>query len=259
MGDPPSIATVEAVLGDASSAQFMRDLERYAPIDAKMLRREAQLAIKAGATRDDLADLLLRAMLVQFQKGALDIRRARVDDYDAILAPLRSGLQTLSQQNSTWCEAAEIEHLLRLSPEDMITRMVSEFSGDQEAYHWVLAWGGRYLRAADTARRSPTQHGARTAVDKAVLQQYGLQLGAKEWGLALQVASFSRAEGQGYSEMRQVIESIDVCELGITVVDLSDALPADNRARIWAELLPEIFYGNTPYVLALVTDYFFIT
>ncbi len=59
--------------------------------------------------------------------------------------------------------------------------------------------------------------------------------------------------------MREVIESIDVCKLAVTAVDLSDSLPEANRGRIWAELMPEIFYGNTPYVLMLVTDYFFLS
>ena len=257
--DGPAAATIEAVLPDQSTAVYMRLFEQYAPIDAQMLRYEAQAAIKGGGGEAAITDLVLRATLAQFQKSALDLRRASTDDYDAILNHLRTGFATLARSDSPWCEATSVETLLKRSQTDLIDTLLAEFEYDSDAYRWVLEWGGLYLQTTDRARRYPVQHGRKTARDKTALQQQGLALGTKEWALALQIATFSQAEGQGYAQMRDVIESIDVCKLAVTAVDLSDSLPEANRGRIWAELLPEIFYGNTPYVLVLVTDYFFLS
>jgi len=257
--DGPVTVTVEAILSDSATAMYMRRFEQHAPIDAQMLRYEAQAAIKGGAGKAAIADLILRATLAQFQKSALDLRRASTDDFDAILAHLRVGFAAMARSDSHWCEASSVETLLKRSQTDLIAVLLAEFEYDSEAYRWALEWGGLYLQATDRARRTPVPHGRRTLRDKTVLQQQGLALGTKEWALALQIATFSQAEGQGYAQMREVIESIDVCKLAVTAVDLSDELPEANRGRIWAELMPEIFYGNTPYVLALVTDYFFLS
>jgi len=257
--DGPAALTIEAVLPDPATAVYLRQFEQYAPIDAQMLRYEAQAAIKGGAGETAITDLVLRATLAQFQKSALDLRRASTDDFDAILNHLRTGFATLARSDSPWCEATSVETLLKRSQTDLIDTLLAQFEYDSDAYRWLLEWGGLYLQATDRARRYPVQHGRKTARDKTVLQQQGLALGSKEWALALQIATFSQAEGQGYAQMRDVIESIDVCKLAVTAVDLSDSLPEANRGRIWAELLPEIFYGNTPYVLVLVTDYFFLS
>ncbi len=256
--EAPPLVPLEAVLSDDATRQYLRQLDLYAPETAATLRAQAQLAIRSGEDHTMLADLVLRALLSQFQSDALHLRRAQPDDFDAILAHLRTGFQTLSASASPWCDATAVETLLKRSETDLLAALLAEFEYDSAAYRWVLQWGGIYLKAADRARRYPVFHGPRSARDKAVLQDYGRALAGREWSLALQIASFSQAEGQGYAPMRQAIDSMDVCKLAITVVDLSDRLPSQTRARIWAELMPEIFYGNTPYVLSLVTDYFFL-
>ncbi len=256
--EAPALVPLEAVLSDDATRQYLRQLDLYAPETATALRAQAQIAMRSGEDQNMLADLVLRALLSQFQRDALRFRYAQPEDFDAILAHLRTGFQTLSGAASPWCDANAVETLLKRADTDLIDTLLAEFEYDGAAYRWVLQWGGIYLKAADRAGRYPVRYGPRSAYDKTVLQDHGRALASREWALALQIASFSQAEGQGYAPMRQAIDSIDVCKLAITVVDLSDDLPTQTRARIWAELMPEIFYGNTPYVLALVTNYFFI-
>ena len=93
---------------------------------------------------------------------------------------------------------------------------------------------------------------------EAILQQEGLALGSEQWALALQIAAFANSEGTSYGQMQEVIAGMDVCELGIAVETVSARLPSDVRTRIWADLMPEIMVGNTPYVMYRITDYFFI-
>ncbi len=193
--DGPSAVTIEAVLPDPATAVYLRLFEQYAPIDAQMLRYEAQAAIKGGAGEAAIADLVLRATLAQFQKSALNLRHASTDDLDAILAHLRVGFATLARSDSPWCEASSVETLLKRSQADLISSLLAEFEYDSDAYRWALEWGGLYLQATDRARHTPVQHGRRTALDKTILQQQGLALGAREWALALQIATFSQADG----------------------------------------------------------------
>jgi len=257
-GDTDPQTSLETVLSDPATRQYLGQLDQYAPETAQALRSEAAAAIRSGASKDRLSNMVLRAQLAEMQGQALYLRYASTADYDAILGGLRSGFQALATAESHWCEAASVETLLKRSETDLIDTLLAEFSYDSPAYRWLLDWSGTYLEAADRARRQPARRGPRTGYDKDVLQQRGLAMGSKQWALALQIANFSQAEGQGYAPMRQTLNNIDVCKLAIAVVDLSDSLPEPNRGRIWSQLLPEIFYGNTPYVLALVTDYFFL-
>lgn len=256
---PQSMSQVEQVLSDAGTASFLRHFDRVSPIRAKLFRDEASAAIKNGVDQSKVAEMLLRALLYEFRANALTLRNARVEDFDQVLAHLRVGFEALKASDAKWCRAVTVEALLKQSETDLIASLVGEFRYPGAGYDWALRWGELYLGAAETALRAPTRHQPRNNYDKLVLQQQGLNLGARQWTLALQIANFSQVEGQGHRPMRQIIEAIDVCELGIAIDDLSTSLPGEVRGRIWAELAPEIFYGNTPYVLYLVTDYFFLS
>lgn len=256
---PNDVPQIEQVLSDAGTASFLRRFDQVSPIRAKLFRDEAGAAIKNGAGQSKVADMLLRALLYEFRANALTLRNARVEDFDQLLAHLRAGFETLKASDSSWCRAVAVEALLKQSEADLVASLIGEFGYPGAGYDWVLRWGELYLGAAETALRSSTQHQPRSNYDKLVLQQQGLNLGAQQWTLALQIANFSQVEGQGHRPMRQIIEAIDVCGLGIAIDDLSTSLPGAVRGRVWAELAPEIFYGNTPYVLYLVTDYFFLS
>ena len=121
-----------------------------------------------------------------------------------------------------------------------------------------MDWMTTILAAVKQAQDRPRRNARPGARDEAVLQQEGLALGSEQWALALQIAAFANAEGTSYGQMQEVIAGMDVCDLGIAVETVSARLPSDVRARIWADLIPEIMVGNTPYVMFRVTDYFFI-
>lgn len=255
---PVQLPALESALPDAQTARFLRVFDKASPIRAQTLRLETGTALQNGADAGAAANMLLHALLYEFQTEALTLRYANVDDFDRLIAHLRTGFETLSSSGSSWCQATQVEALLKHSDTELIDVLLAEFEYPGPAYDWALQWGELYLSAAESARQTPTQHGPRSPFDKIVLQQHGVSFGAEQWTLALQIANFSQIEGQGHQQMREIIQSIDVCRLGIAIDDLSTRLPDGVRGRIWAELAPEIFYGNTPYVLYLVTDYFFL-
>ena len=256
----PSVAGAPRplVLDDPATRAFLDSLSRAAPAQRATLDNELARARSAGANDARLAQIAVRAAMAQFRQQALALRSASTEDYDRLLAIVRDGLESLQARQSNWCHATRIETLLRQPTPALIDTVLAEFAYDTPQYAWLMAWSAALLDAAYRADISPTRHGPRTARDKLILQDFGRSLAAREWGLALEIAAFSQAEGRGYDTMRDTIDSIDVCELGIAAIDLSGQLPVAVRGRIWSELLPEILYGNTPYALYLVTGYFFI-
>ena len=256
---PPSSTQGEAPdLQDPATRAFRSRLAAVAPAASATLEAELARARATDTPHQDQAQIVVRAAFAQFQDQALAMRSAATPGYDQLLGHVRSGLAALQASQSNWCKAHRIEALLRQPTPDLVEQVLSQFAYGTPQYDWLMQWGTLYLEAARQARTEPVRHGPRTARDKRVLQDYGRQLAAREWQLALQIAAFSQAEGQGYDTMRETIAGIDVCRLGITAIDLSAQLPEPVRGRIWAELLPELMYGNTPYALYLVTGYFFL-
>ncbi len=244
---------------DPVSARYLAALDRAAPDIAGELRPALQTLMHAN--REDIIGqrrLVLMAGIAAYRDHGIFLRRASVDQFDRIIAHFERGVTELSEAGSPWCNGPQVEAFLRLHERDLIPKLVDEVAASRTAYDWALDWNTLFLDAVETSKAKPVLHGRRTTADKALLQQTGMTLGPDRWALALQIAAFSRAEGQDYETMRSVIEGIDVCEMGLAMTELSTRIPHGPRGRIWAQLLPEIFVGNTPYVLYVLNDYFFL-
>jgi len=139
-----------------------------------------------------------------------------------------------------------------------VPTLLAEFPYASPQYDWAMGWMTTILKAARQGQVQPTRYARPGFRDEAILQQEGLALGSEQWALGLQIAAFANSEGTSYAKMQEVVSGMNVCELGIAVETVSGRLPEDVRGRIWADLMPEIMIGNTPYVMYRVNDYFFI-
>lgn len=245
-------------LTDAPSREAITALQMAAPGAFAELDIVAKLAITDGADADELSLLLLEALFSQFRSQAVAIKGAKSADYQTIIAELATGLRALDASGSDWCDGTHIAAYLSQNEQDLVPRLLAEFPYGSPQYDWAMEWMASVLTVARTARTEPQRWARPTLRDEAILQQQGLALGSEQWGLALQVAAFANSEGVSYARMQEVIAGLDVCALGIAVETVSDRLPEDVRGRIWSDLMPEIMFGNTPYVMYRVTDYFFI-
>ncbi|MDJ0921816.1 MAG: hypothetical protein QNI84_11865 [Henriciella sp.] len=232
---------------------FLQRLDTASPELADKTRRVLALS-PSGERRE----VLLQSALHLFKLEAPRLRYASTTDFDTLVTHFRDGVQKLQDSGSTWCEAGQVETYVRLNETELIPVLIETFARDDDAYAWATQLANLYLDAIVSARARPVQHGQRTYRDKLILQDQGRAMGTRNWVMALSIAAFSQAEGQSYDKMREAIEAIDVCELSLAMADLSSQLPTDTRGRILAELLPETFYGNTPYALAVLTSFFFI-
>lgn len=245
-------------LDDAPTRRAVEALKRTAPATYAELDVAARHAIAEGESESRLAQLVLEALFAQFQIQAPAIKSARSDQFQTIVTGFASGLRALQAANSDWCEGPHIAAYLAQNETDLVPALLAEFPYASPQYDWAMDWMVTILSVARTAQDTPQRHARPTARDEAILQQYGLELGAQQWNLALQVAAFANSEGVSYARMQEVIAGMDACALGIAAESVSARLPGDVRARIWSDLMPEIMIGNTPYVMWRVTDYFFI-
>lgn len=251
-------AGVLDVLDDQPTRRALEALKAAAPATFTSLEENAQRALSDGADREDIARLTLQALFAQFKDQAYYLQFADSPGYQAIMAGLADGLRQLEATRSPWCKGPRIADYLAQNDDELVPVLLSEFPYGSQQYVWAMSWMETILTVSKQGQDRPRRYGRPTSRDEAVLQQQGLALGSEQWGLALQIAAFANSEGVSYAKMQEVIGGMDVCKLGIAVETVSARLPADVRARIWADLMPEIMVGNTPYALSRVTDYFFI-
>jgi hypothetical protein len=246
------------VLTDAPTRRAVEALSASATGTAARLDAAAKRAIADGAEADALSKLLLEALFAQFQDQAAYLRAADAAGFQTILAGFGAGMRDLKASNSAWCDGAQIADFLTQNEADLVPGLLSEFPYGSPQYDWAMDWMTSFLIVAKNAQDRPRRHPRPGPREEAILQQQGLALGSEQWGLALQIAAFANSEGVSYAKMQEVIAGMDVCDLGIAIETVSDRLPDQVRARIWADLMPELMVGNTPYVMWRVTDYFFI-
>ncbi|MEM9937502.1 MAG: hypothetical protein AAF768_01520 [Pseudomonadota bacterium] len=250
---PPSPDAMEAPPRLADDPAFLKRLDETSVDLANTTRR-----VLALSPREEQRDVLLQAALHLFKKEAPRLSFASTSDFDALTAHVQSGVQTLKESGSGWCKGTEIEAYVRLDDTQLVPVLIETFANDDEAYAWAMQLADLYLDAIVSARARPVRHGKRTYQDKLILQDHGRAMGTQNWSMALSIAAFGQAEGQSYDLMREAVSAVNVCDLGLAMTDLSSRLPDDTRGRILAELLPETFYGNTPYAIAVLTSFFFI-
>ena len=246
------------VLDDAETVRVLEALRAADLGTYTQLQTATAFAHADGADAQALSELVLEALFSQFKAQALALRSAKSEDYQAIVSELGAGFEQLRANNNSWCSGATVAAFLTENDDDLVPLLLGEFPYGSDQYAWAMSWMTTVLSAATDSRLNPSRHARPTDLDEVRLQQAGLDLSAKQWTLAFQIGAFANAEGTSYAQMQEVVGSMNVCELGIAVSTVSAQLPRDVRARIWADLMPELMYGNTPYVMWRVNDYFFI-
>lgn len=255
---PPQAAALFDQLQDAPTRRAVEALRAASPATFADLNQAAAFAIADGASDAALAQLVLEALFSQFQAQALSLRSASSANYQAIIEGFSDGLGQLKANQSAWCEGPTIAAFLTQNEDELVPALLAEFPYQSSQYDWAMDFMVTVLSAMKQGQERGQKHARPGGRDEAILQQEGLALGSEQWALALQIAAFANSEGTSYGQMQEVIAGMDVCELGIAVETVSARLPSDVRARIWADLMPEIMVGNTPYVMYRITDYFFI-
>ena len=256
--EPSPHADLLDLLPDTPTREAVDALKAAAPASFAELDALSTRAIAGGADAQAVSELVLEALFGQFQTQASAVKAANSDQFQTVVADLAEGLRALKASDSTWCNGARMADFLAQNDADLVPTLLAEFSYGSPQYDWAMGWMTTILNAAAQGQATPHRYARPGFRDEAILQQEGLALGSEQWALGLQIASFANSEGTSYAQMKEVIGSMNVCDLGIAVETVSGRLPDDVRGRIWSDLMPEIMAGNTPYVMYRVNDYFFI-
>ncbi|MEM1391247.1 MAG: hypothetical protein AAGG45_09220 [Pseudomonadota bacterium] len=244
-------------LTDISTQNYLTQLKRYAPVTAERLEREADTRIRTGVTDQTLSELVLLSILMELKDGAAAFRRAPPSHYNRLIDHARQGLTRLQRENSPWCEGPQLLTYLEQDDDELIPSLIALYPYESESYNWAMEFGVLALDAIQAGRHAPINRTRPSNFDKALLQDAAITLGADQPTIALQVMAFSASEGTGYRPMKTAVQNIQACRLGLFALQTSDRLPEVVRVRVWSDLLPELFYGNTPYVIWRVNDYFY--
>jgi len=258
VNEHPAQTALLDVLADPETRRAVETLKSVSPATFAALDAETKKAIAGGADEAALSVIVLEALFAQFQTQAFHIKGADSVGFQSIIAGLSDGLGQLKITKSAWCNGGSIAAFLTQNDADLVPSLLAEFPYGSPQYAWAMEWMTTILSVARRGQDQPRRYPRPGFRDETVLQQEGLALGSEQWALGLQIAAFANSEGTSYSNMQEVIAGMDVCDLGIAVETVSGRLPDEVRARIWADLMPEIMVGNTPYVMYRVTDYFFI-
>ena len=244
-------------LTDTPTQTYLTRLKRYAPVTSERLAREAETRIRAGATDQALSELVLLSILMELKDGATAFRRAPSSHYDRLINHAKQGLIRLQRENSPWCEGPQLLAYLEQDDDTLIASLIALYPYQSESYDWAMEFGIMALDAIEAGRQTPINRTRPSSFDKALLQDAAIVLGADQPTIALQVMAFSASEGTGYRPMKTAVQNIQACRLGLFALQTSDRLPEAVRMRVWSDLLPELFHGNTPYVIWRVNDYFY--
>ncbi len=256
--EPVELHRLAEIFPDRPTQSALTALARADPVTYARLERLIQKAGPANTQPAELSPFILDAMFAQFRAQDYAMQYAETGHYAQILTRFAEGLKALAASDSAWCHGPQLVEFLSQNSHDLVPALLDHFDYASPQYIWAMAFMSDLMDAAHAARKAPIRHAPPRQADEVLLQKAGRALGAEQWQLALQIVAFANTEGQGYGPMQAVIAQLDVCALGQAVASVSGRLPATVSARIWADLMPEIMVGNTPYALARITDYFFI-
>jgi len=251
-------ASLLETMPDAPTQRALQGLQSSSPATFAKLEETARWAVRDGAGPNELSSLILQAFFAEFQNTALTFRSAQSEHFDQILSGLSDGFTQLKASKSVWCDGDQVARFIAQNDSALVPSLLSEFPYQSPQYNWAMDWMTDILAISASVRSSPMRQPRPSLQDEVKLQQVGLAFASEQWTLALQIASFANSEGVSYALMQDAIAGMDVCDLGLALDAVSQRLPDDVQARIWADLMPEIMIGNTPYVLWRVNNYFFI-
>lgn len=201
---------------------------------------------------------ILRSSLGTLWANAGLLAQAHLRDLDQMVGHVETGLTALKVEQSDWCKATIFKKRFSVAQSQIKDNLFETLAASDEAYDWALEFATLTLNAVQRAKQHPLYPGRRTRADESALQAAGLDLAIERPMVAISIANFAYSDGRGYRQMQNTLETISVCETGLTLMELTRRIPARRRARIYAEFLPPVFRGDTRRAVYLINDYFYV-
>lgn len=203
------------------SAFMELDASAYQHLESKL---------KSSRNERQAAEITMTELSNTLKKNKALLSRIPVHHIDDMLNLTRKGLRSASRKNSLLCDGSLYADLNTRSPSQRSIKALSD-TFVEGSTQFAIDMAALLMEAASDARYSGTQHGKVSRVDNAAIQGVVLSLlGDKQIRELIVQSKVSQSP-------EDVMANVDVCSLGVSVLDALATLPQDTKGRIWAAMI----------------------
>ena len=229
-------ASLPAGLTSRSAKAYFATLARVDPGASAGLRK--RLAKASRRPQAEQAEIIFDHAAGLLKVHAADLARADTRHLDQILAMTRNRLKAASQAGNTWCQGGRYADLDRsaLGNKETLNRELKMLEEPLRDYGFELMT--HLLVAIEDSRHHPVSRGAITPADKAAMQGVLMSMASEPQVMPLLMAA------QTGTDSRELVASLNVCDLGATAVSALKTLPQDTKGRAFADLVHQMELGG---------------
>ena len=220
-----------AKLDDPSTHKFLTILHRVEPERSQALHLKAEAAISNGATKDDLAILVLTASAFDQPKDLKHLLRADVAHIDKLLRMIQTGAAALSKQAPRYCRPATFESFQNMNPDKAINEITHAFSYGSRGYDWLVRFNLLTLEAIEAGRDHPKKYGRMTRKDEQAVQKMFMQLLPRQ-----EFSKLLALRGASEAAQKRAIANMNMCDVVAETLLVLNRLPEGTRGRMIGEL-----------------------
>lgn len=234
-------------LDDRETHRYLAALHRVKPKFAKKLQTQGEEAIASGASKDELAVLVLETYNTAIEEDILYLLNADVKHIERLLEISQQGLSTLSSKAPKYCRPSSYAQFAIMEPDAIATEIASLLAYGSGGYNWVLEFNTITLDAIESGRDKPKKYGRLTSKDQMTLQNTMMSLMSNP-----QVARLMQLQGKSEAEQRRAAMSMDFCDLSVDVLAVVNSMPTETKARMLGELQHQAKTGDLGLMMAML-------
>jgi hypothetical protein len=215
---------------------YFETLARVDPQAAATLDKRLGKASKLPVAKQ--AEVVFDHASTVLKDRAVDLAKADTRHVDDILTMTRDRLRDASRANSEWCQGSRYTDLDQsvLADRAELARQFEMLEEPLRDYGFELAT--HLLIAVEDSEAHPVSHGPLTQTDKAAMQGVVMSMVSDPQVMPLLMAAQTGADS------RELVKSLNVCDLGATAVTAIKTLPQDTKGRAFADLVRQMELGG---------------
>lgn len=221
-GVPASLASVYPT---ANEQRYLAALETLSPGALASLERR----VSGGVAEEVRITAIYEAAMPAFSQNVKALAGLHSEDLDRLVDLSRTMLRQLSSSNGKLCKGATYLELENKSPAEIEGWLRAQGLSQVGMYTQSMGLNAEFMEMMVRAKRSPARHGRVTGADEQAVQQVMMSMMADP-----QIMQIMMSAQGGSGNEREILRSLDICRLGVSVLDRIDSLPADTKGRLWA-------------------------
>lgn len=231
LSDTSADRSLVEAFDDAPTLAFIQKLNAASPSAANELEREVRRAKARGADKVELGILVLEAGTKAVADNLTRLGRADVDYFNRILDHTSTSLQALSRSGAPYCKGSDLVEFANLPDQQLYAAVFDRVGHGAGLYEFSIELNGIFLDAIRDARAAPVSYARLNASDAQALQTLAFSVMTNPDLMLL-----LNTEGKSRAEMDEVLEAVNFCDLGVTLIGQVDSLPDETKGRLWSEL-----------------------